>query len=171
MSYEYHAHAIGARSQSARTYLEQHHAEFADASLEDLIQHGLNALRDTLQQDKTLTAANTSLGIIGPPPASALPEGVAPTSALVVKKSNFRTIDDAAVEPYLEEMRRRNPAPAPAEEAVPAAAGAGEGGDGGASGAADGAAPIVVDQPEAGAAPTGGNAPAAGDGDGDVQMQ
>jgi 20S proteasome subunit alpha 6 len=28
--YEYHAHSIGARSQSAKTYLEDHYAEFED---------------------------------------------------------------------------------------------------------------------------------------------
>ena len=36
------------------------------ASLEELIRHGLHALRETLQQDKDLTPANTSIGIIGP---------------------------------------------------------------------------------------------------------
>lgn len=30
ISNEYHAHSIGARSQSAKTYLEDHHAEYED---------------------------------------------------------------------------------------------------------------------------------------------
>ena len=68
--------SIGARSQSAKTYLEKHLAEFAECecgcpsrqnpiiilllgSLEKLIQHGLHALRETLQQDKELTINNT----------------------------------------------------------------------------------------------------------------
>ncbi|GAA5925196.1 proteasome core particle subunit alpha 6 [Sporobolomyces koalae] len=62
---EYYAMSIGARSQSAKTYLESHYDSFPQASLEDLIRHGLHALRDTLQQDKELTVENTSLGIVG----------------------------------------------------------------------------------------------------------
>ncbi|TFY72074.1 hypothetical protein EVG20_g928 [Dentipellis fragilis] len=65
-SFEYYAISIGARNQSAKTYLEKHYESFADCSLEDLIRHGLHALRETLQQDKELTPANTSIGIIGP---------------------------------------------------------------------------------------------------------
>ncbi|KAK4699767.1 20S proteasome subunit alpha 6, partial [Phenoliferia sp. Uapishka_3] len=85
--FEYYAMSIGARSQSAKTYLETHFAEFEDCTpfwrlslfklseadfsfqtpgdLPTLIKHGLHALRDTLQQDKELTPLNTSLGIIG----------------------------------------------------------------------------------------------------------
>jgi 20S proteasome subunit alpha 6 len=33
--------------------------------LEELVRHGLQALRDTLQQDKDLNIHNTSLGIVG----------------------------------------------------------------------------------------------------------
>ncbi|KAI8065529.1 nucleophile aminohydrolase [Gongronella butleri] len=63
--FEYHAMSIGARSQSAKTYLEKYHENFADASLDELIRHGLQALRDTLQQDKALDIHNTSLGVVG----------------------------------------------------------------------------------------------------------
>lgn len=35
------------------------------APLEELVRHGLQALRDTLQQDKDLNIDNTSLGIVG----------------------------------------------------------------------------------------------------------
>jgi 20S proteasome subunit alpha 6 len=35
------------------------------ASLEDLLKHGLHALRDTLQQDKELNTLNCSVGIVG----------------------------------------------------------------------------------------------------------
>ncbi|KAG8901895.1 hypothetical protein FRB99_005015 [Tulasnella sp. 403] len=64
-SYEYYAMSIGARSQSAKTYLEKHYEEFEDCDLEELINHGLHALRETLQQDKELTNLNTSIGITG----------------------------------------------------------------------------------------------------------
>ncbi|KAK9456259.1 nucleophile aminohydrolase [Dipodascopsis uninucleata] len=62
---EYFGAAIGARSQSARTYLERSFEEFPDCSLEDLVLHGLRALRDTLPQGKELMVQNTSIGIVG----------------------------------------------------------------------------------------------------------
>ena len=58
---EYYAMSIGARSQSAKTYLERHYESFAECSLDELIKHGLHALRDTLQQDKELNVHNTSI--------------------------------------------------------------------------------------------------------------
>ena len=47
--------AIGARSQSARTYLEKNLDEFADSDLEALVAHGLRALRDTLPNEVELS--------------------------------------------------------------------------------------------------------------------
>jgi len=66
---------IGARSQMARTYLERHLDEFADASREDLIKHALRALKESLSQDKELTVDNTSVGIGGIKESFALYEG------------------------------------------------------------------------------------------------
>ena len=43
--YEYMGYAIGARSQSARTYLEDHFQTFGNCSLDDLICHSLSALK------------------------------------------------------------------------------------------------------------------------------
>ncbi|KFY36248.1 hypothetical protein V494_05176 [Pseudogymnoascus sp. VKM F-4513 (FW-928)] len=57
--------AIGARSQMARTYLERNAEEFANASREELVSHGLKALKESLAQDKDLTVENTSIGIVG----------------------------------------------------------------------------------------------------------
>merc|ERR1711965_1052520 len=37
--YEYYASAIGARSQSGKTYLEKHYDSFSEASEDDLIMH------------------------------------------------------------------------------------------------------------------------------------
>jgi len=48
------AMAIGARSQSARTYLEKHLDEFQTSDLEQLVLHGLRALRDTLPNEVEL---------------------------------------------------------------------------------------------------------------------
>lgn len=64
--YEYRAMAIGARSQSARTYLEKYVDEFDEASLEQLMLHALKALRDTLPPDAPpLTAQSTALAYLG----------------------------------------------------------------------------------------------------------
>ena len=60
--------AIGARSQMARTYLERHLSEFENASRDELIKHGLRALKESLSQDKELTVENTSLGVTGKAP-------------------------------------------------------------------------------------------------------
>lgn len=65
MTEEMTAFAIGARSQMARTYLERHVDEFADCSREELVRHGLRALRESLAQDKELTIDNTSVGLVG----------------------------------------------------------------------------------------------------------
>jgi 20S proteasome subunit alpha 6 len=43
--------------------------------LEELVRHGLQALRDTLQQDKELNIHNTSLGIVGDGHAFEIIEG------------------------------------------------------------------------------------------------
>lgn len=59
--------AIGARSQSARTYLEKYVEEFEACDLEALMVHALKALRDTLPSDSPtgLTLQNCSLAIVG----------------------------------------------------------------------------------------------------------
>lgn len=57
--------AIGARSQMARTYLETNADKFPDCDREELIKHGLRALKETLAQDRELTVENTSVGAVG----------------------------------------------------------------------------------------------------------
>jgi len=102
--------SIGARSQSAKTYLEKHYQNFPDVSIEELIKHGLHALRETLQQDKELNVNNTSIGILGP--LSQLEEKHAVEGA-------FRILENSAVEPFLKNMVPKDTAAAPT--AVPAA--------------------------------------------------
>ena len=81
------------------------------ASLEDLIVHGLHALRETLQQDKELTVQNTTIGIIGPAcdlETSPLPNGV------------FRMLEEEKVEPFLQRLPPKEttaPPPLPAAAA------------------------------------------------------
>lgn len=66
--FDYQAMAIGARSQSARTYLEKYRDSFPTSTLPQLILHALHALRDTLppdQQAAGLTVQNVALGWVG----------------------------------------------------------------------------------------------------------
>lgn len=65
MTQEMVACAIGARSQMARTYLERHMDKFEDCGREDLVKHGLKALKESLAQDKELAVENTSIGVVG----------------------------------------------------------------------------------------------------------
>lgn len=65
MTQEMVACAIGARSQMARTYLERNLDEFEGCGREELVRHGLKALKESLAQVKELTVENTSIGIIG----------------------------------------------------------------------------------------------------------
>ncbi|KAJ4425203.1 Proteasome subunit alpha type-6 [Gnomoniopsis sp. IMI 355080] len=59
------AFAIGGRSQMARTYLEKNLDKFESCGREELIQHGLRALKESLVQDRELTVENTSVGVVG----------------------------------------------------------------------------------------------------------
>ncbi|OIW29577.1 N-terminal nucleophile aminohydrolase [Coniochaeta ligniaria NRRL 30616] len=65
MTEEMVAFAIGARSQMARTYLEKNVEKFAECGREELIAHGLKALKESLVQDRELTVENTSVGVVG----------------------------------------------------------------------------------------------------------
>ena len=65
MTQEMVACAIGARSQMARTYLERNLDAFAECGREELVKHGLLALKESLAQDKELTVENCSVGVVG----------------------------------------------------------------------------------------------------------
>ncbi|KAH0620915.1 hypothetical protein JD844_021821, partial [Phrynosoma platyrhinos] len=89
------AMSIGARSQSARTYLERRMAEFSDCNLDELVKHGLRALRETLPAEQDLTtkakymnSQNVSIGIVG-------------------KDMEFTIYDDDDVAPFLEGLEER----------------------------------------------------------------
>jgi 20S proteasome subunit alpha 6 len=63
--YEYKGIAIGARAQSAKTYLERHFEKFATCDRDELIRHAVTALRGCLQGDATLSTLNTSVSVVG----------------------------------------------------------------------------------------------------------
>jgi 20S proteasome subunit alpha 6 len=93
------ATSIGARSQSARTYLEKHLDQFKTATLDQLIEHALLALRDTLPQEDNLSKKNTSISIVG-------------------KDTPFKAMDDDEVQPFLERITNI-PRAGQQEQAVP----------------------------------------------------
>lgn len=101
---EYFGTAIGARSQAARTYLERNFDKLESSDLEELVVHGLLALRDTLPQDKELTFRNTSVAVVG------------------IDKE-FTIIEDEDIAPWLDKLdstkRVMAPAQAPQAEAEP----------------------------------------------------
>ncbi|CEG41501.1 20s proteasome subunit alpha type 1 [Plasmopara halstedii] len=63
--YEYRGIAIGARSQSARTYFEKHFESFPDLSKDELIHHALQGARGCLQGDQELSIKNISIAVVG----------------------------------------------------------------------------------------------------------
>jgi 20S proteasome subunit alpha 6 len=83
--YEFYASAIGARSQSARTYLEKHHEAFAASTQDQLIVHALQALVGCVSGDDELTADNGSIAIVG-------------------KDQSFTLIEGDALKPYLDRL-------------------------------------------------------------------
>jgi 20S proteasome subunit alpha 6 len=89
-SFEYYAMSIGARCQSAKTYLEKHYQSFADASVNNLIVHGLRSLRDTAQQEKELTTNNVSIAIVG-------------------ADQTFQILEGDAIKVYLDQIDQVNP--------------------------------------------------------------
>ena len=86
-------------------------------TLEELIRHGLHALRETLQQDKELTISNTSIGIVGP--GGVHEQNVSP-------EGNFRILEGEIIEPYLQSMTPKETGEATQAPPAAPAAGAGE---------------------------------------------
>lgn len=103
--YDCKAMAVGARSQSARTYLERHLEEFLSVTRDELIRHALRALRDTLPNDVELTNKNCSIAVVG--------EG-----------EELSIYDDDDVNPYLEglDQEERRGGAGTSREAQPAEA-------------------------------------------------
>lgn len=97
--YDCKAMSIGSRSQSARTYLEKRLDELLNCGLEELIKHGLRALRDTLPAEVDLSTKNVSIGYVG-------------------KEQQFKILDEEETAPYLKliegEERRGAPPERPA---------------------------------------------------------
>jgi 20S proteasome subunit alpha 6 len=83
--YEFYASAIGARSQSARTYLEKHYESFAALPTDALVVHALTALQGCVSGDDDLTVKNASL-------------------VMVSKEGGVQMLDGDALKPYLDQL-------------------------------------------------------------------
>lgn len=73
--YEFQASAIGARSQSARTYLEKHCESFPTCARDELIVHALQALQGCCGGDDELNEKNASIAVVGVDQKFTLMEG------------------------------------------------------------------------------------------------
>lgn len=83
--YEFYASAIGARSQSARTYLEKHYESLAECTKDELIVHALQALVGCVSGDDELTKENGSIAIVG-------------------KDQKFTLLEGDQLQPYLDKL-------------------------------------------------------------------
>jgi 20S proteasome subunit alpha 6 len=83
--YEFYASAIGARSQSARTYLEKHYESLVNLPADALVVHALTALQGCVSGDDDLTIKNASL-------------------AIVSKDGGVKIMDGEALKPYLDQL-------------------------------------------------------------------
>ncbi len=100
--FEYYAMSIGARSQSAKTYLERKYEEFSEASLDELVLHGLYALRDTLPQNKDLELDQVSVAVVGP---GADADVDSPNARSGEK---FRIVEGDQLRPYMDRLEPKS---------------------------------------------------------------
>ena len=63
--FEFRAMAMGARSQSAKTYFERKVDELRGCSRDDLVRHAVQALHGCLEAEKELDTANTAIAVVG----------------------------------------------------------------------------------------------------------
>jgi 20S proteasome subunit alpha 6 len=96
--YEFYASAIGARSQSARTYLEKHHEAFAASDKDGLILHALQALVGCVTGDDELTPENASIALVG-------------------KNQAYTLLEGDALKPYLDQLEVKGGGAAGGDEA------------------------------------------------------
>jgi 20S proteasome subunit alpha 6 len=83
--FEYYAMAIGSRSQTSRTYLENEFEKFEQSSLDDLIKHAVKALAASLSGDSELDVKAVSVAVVG-------------------KDQAYRAIEGSALQRYLDEI-------------------------------------------------------------------
>jgi len=99
--FEFRAAAMGARSQSAKTYLERKFEAMRDCSRDDLVRHAVAALHGCLEAEKELDTANTAIAVVG-------------------KGEKFRILEGEEVAPFLVGLGAAPAASAAAAVAAPA---------------------------------------------------
>lgn len=92
--FEYLAMAIGARSQSAKTYLEKHFPTFETCELDGLVKHALKALSGCVSGDKELDAQGATVAIVG-------------------KDTVFQVLDGDELQPYFDSIELEGSAAQP----------------------------------------------------------
>jgi len=90
------AMSIGSRSQSARTYLERHISSFTECTKDELICHGIQAIRGTLPAEETLGKDDKTNNI---------------SIAIVGKNQPFKILDDKETLHYFKMAKSTGPAP------------------------------------------------------------
>ncbi|PWN26587.1 N-terminal nucleophile aminohydrolase [Jaminaea rosea] len=158
--FEYYAMSLGARSQSAKTYLERRIDEYKEETdLDKVVMHGLYALRETLQQGKELEPASVSVAVVGPGSDGDVAPGTKP--------QKFRLVEGEELKRYLDKMEKRRNAANVNAPATAAAATAATGQPSAAETGAAGDSAGTATQGESGAQP--GQQP--GDGSGGDRME
>ncbi|CAO1636447.1 unnamed protein product [Jaminaea pallidilutea] len=105
--FEYYGMSLGARSQSAKSYLEKRLNEFKEEEdLDKLVLHGLNALRETLQQGKELEPNSVSVAVVGPGADVSAAE-LAAAGQSIEKAEKFRIIEGDELRQYTDRMEKR----------------------------------------------------------------
>jgi len=112
------AMSIGARSQSARTYLERNLDKFADSSYEEIIAHGLRALRECLPNEQELNTKNCTISVTGKDKPLVLLDNddVAPFLALIDQSKDKPAAGSDEGMDEDKEAAADTPAPATTEE-------------------------------------------------------
>ena len=83
---EYEGYAIGAKSQSSKTYLEKNFKKFEKGSLDDLVLHGLSAIKSGYRDEKEeMSENNVEISILG-------------------KDEGFRNLKESEVKAYLDRL-------------------------------------------------------------------
>ncbi|KAI3930318.1 hypothetical protein MKW92_031135 [Papaver armeniacum] len=89
--FEYQAFAIGARSQSAKSYLERKFESFVNSTRDDLIKDALFAIKETLQGEK-LTSSICTVVVVG-------------------LEEDFHILDQKTIQEFIELLEIREEAP------------------------------------------------------------
>ncbi|CAM9527722.1 unnamed protein product, partial [Discosporangium mesarthrocarpum] len=94
--YEHYAMAIGARSQSAKTYLEKEFETFEECNEDELIKHALKALAGCVTGDKELDAQGATVSVVG-------------------KGRKFELLEGEQLQPFLDAIELEGNGPEPME--------------------------------------------------------